>query len=143
MKDFKKQIASCLNKLINMNEEELESFIEKPKDAELGDYALPCFRFSKIMGKSPNAIAEEWSKELNFDGTDIENVSVAGPYLNFQISKQAMTETVLREIEEKKEEFGQSKIGEGKTILVEYSSPNIATISYRTFKNDINRKSII
>ncbi len=126
MKNFKEQIAKCLSKVANINEQELITFIEKPKSPELGDYALPCFRFSKEIGKAPNDIAEAWSKELNFQGTDIESVTNTGAYLNFKIYKQAMAETVLEEIEAKKDRFGESNIGKNQTVLVEYSSPNIA-----------------
>lgn len=126
MKNFKKQIAICLNKIMDMNVEELEMMMETPKDKEMGDYALPCFRFSKTFSKAPQAIAEELKEKLEFVNTDIEKVEVAGGYLNFTIIKSAMIQAVLEEIDTKKEDFGKQEIGKGKTVLVEYSSPNIA-----------------
>ena len=49
-----------------------------------------------------------------------------GGYINFTIQKQALVKEVLNEIEKKKESYGIQKLGEGKTVIVEYSSPNIA-----------------
>ena len=49
-----------------------------------------------------------------------------GGYINFTIQKQALVKEVLSEIENRKENYGTQKIGQGKTVIVEYSSPNIA-----------------
>lgn len=65
MKDFKEEIAICLTQAINLPKEELKDMIEVPKDEKNGDYALPCFRFAKMFGKSPMLIAEELKEKLN------------------------------------------------------------------------------
>lgn len=126
MKDFKDEIAKCLTKLINLEQEEIKNMIEKPKDEKMGDYALPCFRFAKEFSKSPNIIAEELLGKLNFEDTDIEKVVTIGGYLNFTIKKEKLAQVVLEEIEKKSENYGKQQIGDGKTVIVEYSSPNIA-----------------
>ena len=126
MKDFKDEIAKCLTKLINLEQEEIKNMIEKPKDEKMGDYALPCFRFAKEFSKSPNIIAEELVGKLNFENTDIEKVVTIGGYLNFTIKKEKLAQVVLEEIEKKSENYGKQQIGNGKTVIVEYSSPNIA-----------------
>lgn len=126
MKDFKEQIANCLTSVIDLEQEELRKMIEIPKDEKMGDYALPCFRFAKTFGKAPAIIAEELKQKIDTAGTDIEKIEVAGGYLNFAIQKQAIAKEVLKEIDTKKENYGKQEIGNKKTVLVEYSSPNIA-----------------
>lgn len=125
MINFKQEIAKTIAKAININEKELETYIETPKDVKNGDYAFPCFRLAKELKKTPPQIANEIKEKIEVDSNTIERVEVLGGYLNFYINKQRLTKEVLEEID-KNEEYGKSKQGEGKTILVEYSSPNIA-----------------
>ncbi len=126
MKDFKLEIASKISEVTQIKKEEIYEYIEIPKDANMGDYAFPCFRLAKELKKAPQIIAQEIKEKIDFTKTAIENVEVAGGYLNFTISKIEIAKAVLEEIEDKKENYGKSDIGKGKTILVEYSSPNIA-----------------
>ncbi len=46
--------------------------------------------------------------------------------MNFYINKKVLTKTVLEELDKKQENFGTYNSGDGKTVLVEFSSPNIA-----------------
>ena len=52
MIDFKEKIAEILADATNLNEKELESYIEMPKDSQNGDYAFPCFRLAKELRKN-------------------------------------------------------------------------------------------
>ena len=125
MIDFKEQISKSIEKVINVDYTELETFIEEPKDQENGDYAFPCFRLAKELRKAPQMIALEISQNIEIDNKYVEKIDVVGGYLNFYINKDTLAEEVVKEIEEK-DEYGRSKIGNGKTILLDYSSPNIA-----------------
>ena len=124
MKNFKQIIAKQISKTIEINEKELESYIETPKDSKNGDYAFPCFRLAKELRKAPPAIASEIQEKLELTD-EIEKVEVAGGYLNFFINKVTLAEEVLGEIS-KTEQYGKSKVGEGKNIVIDYSAPNIA-----------------
>lgn len=126
MKDFKEQIAACFAKVIDMEQEELKNMIEIPKDEKMGDYALPCFRFAKMFAKAPAIIAEELKEKLDITNTDIEKIETAGGYLNITIKKEVLAEVVLEEISSQNENYGKQEIGNGKNVIVEYSSPNIA-----------------
>lgn len=126
MKDFKQEIANIISKVTNVNEQELITYIEIPKDVNMGDYAFPCFRLAKELKKAPNIIAEEIKQKLDITGTDIEKVEIAGGYLNFTISKLEFAKVTLEEINNKKEEYGKSNLGNGKKIVIDYSAPNIA-----------------
>lgn len=126
MKNFKKQIAQCLETVTKISKEELENYIEIPKDINMGDYAFPCFRLAKELKKAPNIIAEEIKEKIDISGTDIEKVEIAGGYLNFTISKIELAKEVIQEFYNKKDAYGKEDLGKEKTVLVEYSSPNIA-----------------
>ena len=125
MLNFKNQIAKYIANTINMPIDEIENFIETPKDKNNGDYAFPCFRLAKQFKKAPPLIAEEIKQKIQIDENYISKVEIAGGYLNFYINKQLQVDELLKAFSEN-EEFGKSKFGEGKNIIVEYSSPNIA-----------------
>lgn len=128
MIDFKKIIAEKICNAINLddiNEENIYKYIEIPPNKDMGDYAFPCFNLAKTSRKAPPIIANEIKEKLELDD-NIENVQVIGGYLNFYINKLKLSEIVLNEINDKGVNFGSSSLGQGKNIIVEYSSPNIA-----------------
>ena len=124
MKNFKQIIAKQISKTIEINEKELESYIEIPKDSKNGDYAFPCFRLAKELRKAPPAIANEIKEKIEAV-EEIEKIEVAGGYLNFFINKTILAKEVLEEIS-KTEQYGKSEIGKEKNIVIDYSAPNIA-----------------
>ena len=125
MIDFKQIIAKAIAEVVNIDEKELESYIEIPKDANNGDYAFPCFRLAKELKKAPPMIANDIKEKMRIDETILEKVEVVGGYLNFYICQEQIVEEVLKEINDK-EEYGKSEIGKGKNIVIDYSAPNIA-----------------
>lgn len=124
MIDFKNEIANELKKVTSI--EGIEDFIEIPSNKEMGDYSLPCFKLAKTLKKAPQMIANELKEKITLDENIISKVEVVNGYLNFYINTTAVIKTVFDEINEKKEMYGSSKIGEGKNIVLDYSSPNIA-----------------
>lgn len=125
MLNFKNEIAQMISNAANINFNELEGYIEIPPDENMGDYAFPCFRLAKELKKAPAIIASELKEKI--EANDIlEKVEIVGGYLNFYINKETLIKNTLEEIENKGTEYGKSNIGEGKNIIVEYSSPNIA-----------------
>ena len=125
MIQFKTKIAEDISNAININKEELEGYIEMPKDSKNGDYAFPCFRLAKELKKAPPMIANEIKEKIKIDEELIEKVEVAGGYLNFYIKKDKLANEVLKEMEEAKE-YGKMDIGNGKNVVIDYSAPNIA-----------------
>ncbi len=126
MISFKEEIAKIISKETNINFEELEKYIEIPPDDNMGDYAFPCFKLAKDLKKAPQAIAAELKEKLSGISNIIEKVEVVGGYLNFYINKNILIENVIKEIDEEKENYGKSKLGKGKNIVIDYSHPNIA-----------------
>ena len=125
MLDFKKEIAEAIAKTVELNSNELYSFIEVPKDSENGDYAFPCFKLAKELRKSPMMIAQEIKGKIELDNNIIEKVDVVSGYLNFFVNKNKLAEEIVNEFSNNKE-YGKSEIGRGKNIVIDYSAPNIA-----------------
>lgn len=126
MINFKEKVIDLIiQEVDSLTRDEIAASIEIPPSYDMGDYAFPVFKLSKIFRKAPNLIAEDLaSKFVNSDY--FEKIENKGPYLNFFIDKSKLVETVIEEVLSKGDGFGSSKLGEGKTVIVEYSSPNIA-----------------
>lgn len=126
MKDYKKFIATQIaTHLEGVAPEELISMIELPKYTEMGDFAFPCFKFSKLYKKAPNQIASELADKIA--GNPIfEKVEAVSAYVNFTMDKTLLAEDVLKDALELGDLYGSSTKGEGKTVIVEFSSTNIA-----------------
>lgn len=126
MIDFKEKIAEEISKKIDITKEELKEYLEIPKDSKMGDYALPCFKLAKQMRKSPVDIANGIKEEIEVPNTYISKIDAINGFLNIFINNEMLVKDLLNETENKKEAYGSSNIGNGKNIIVEYSSPNIA-----------------
>ena len=126
MIDFTKIIAEEIAKQIGLDTNEIKGFIEIPSNKDMGDYSFPCFKLAKELRKAPQMIATELKEKLEFDESTISKVEVVGGYLNFFVNSEAIAKSVFEEIDTKKENYGSSNIGEGKNIVIDYSSPNIA-----------------
>ena len=122
--DYKKKVAEAISKNVDMEVENIERLIEIPPKPEMGDYAFPCFQLAKEFRKAPNVIAEELAAKIDKEG--FEKITNLGPYINFFADKSIFTKNVIEKVIAEKENYGSSNIGEGKTVCVEYSSPNIA-----------------
>lgn len=126
MIDFKDKIAEEISKVLELTKEDLKEYIEIPKDTKMGDYALPCFKLAKEMKKSPVIIANEIKEKIELPNKYISKIEAVNGFLNIFINNEILIENLLDEMESKKENYGSSNIGNGKNIIVEYSSPNIA-----------------
>lgn len=122
--DYKKKVAEAISKHVDMDIESIEKLIEIPPKSEMGDYAFPCFQLAKAFRKAPNMISEELAGKINNDG--FEKIINVGPYVNFFADKSVFTKNTIEKVLAEGDEYGSSNVGEGKTICVEYSSPNIA-----------------
>lgn len=126
MLNFKEKIAEEISKATNLNKEELENYIEVPKDSAMGDYAFPCFKLAKELRKAPPAIAAEIYEKLEMDEEAFSKVEIVGGYINFYTNSTALVKDVLSQYNEKKKKYGDSEIGKGKNVVIDYSAPNIA-----------------
>ena len=125
MVSYKSKISEQIAKATNIPQEEIEKYIEIPKDMANGDYAFPCFKLAKTLKKSPIVIANEIKQEFQIEEDIISKVEVVGWYLNFFVNKLNKTKQIIEEMANN-EQYGKSNFGKGTNIIVEFSSPNIA-----------------
>ncbi len=126
MIDFKAKLAGLIDeKYESIEKNDILELLEVPPQEDMGDLALPCFKFAGIFRKSPNLIAEEIAESISLSDY-FEEVKNLGPYVNFFINKKLIAKTVIKDVFDNEEEFGSSSMGEGKNVIVEFSSPNIA-----------------
>ncbi|MFJ7728721.1 arginine--tRNA ligase [Neobacillus sp. NPDC097160] len=124
--NFKKELAAILFELLDqeLTTAELELMIEKPKNAEHGDLAFPCFTLAKLKRKSPNLIAKDLTEKIQ---TPLfEKVEVVGAYLNIFLNKKLVSEQLVNSIIDQKGLFGTHEFGNGGHVTIDMSSPNIA-----------------
>lgn len=125
MKDIKTKIAKKLaGSIEQLSWTEIMDNLEYPPEPHMGDLALPCFKLSRVMRKSPMAIADSLVDSLDIDV--VERCESKSGYLNIFINREYLVNNVLKTIVEKKEETGKSNEYAGKTVCLDYSAPNIA-----------------
>ena len=125
MINFKEEIVKILDeKIENLSAEEIRISLETPPNYEMGDFAFPVFSLAKVYRKNPMAIASEIADSL--ESELFEKIESKSAYINFFINKEVLAKSILEESKKSKDTFGKVNIGEGKNVIVEYSSPNIA-----------------
>ncbi|SHE31410.1 arginine--tRNA ligase [Anaerotignum propionicum] len=123
--DFKMEVAGLLAKATELSLEDALNTVEIPGNKAMGDFAFPCFRLAKVFRKAPPMIAQEVAEKLDKPAF-IENIQVVGAYINFFVKKGIYAQEILSKVLAEKENYGKSDIGAGKTVVIDYSSPNIA-----------------
>ncbi|MFC5467357.1 arginine--tRNA ligase [Cohnella suwonensis] len=119
-------IAPSLPAEADMTEAKLTGMLEVPPQREMGDVSLPCFTFSKLLRQSPQKLAEQFADAINgIVGRDGEvRAAALGGYLNLTFGgahwKSDIVGAALAE------DYGRSRLGEGKRVVIDMSSPNIA-----------------
>lgn len=125
MINYNELIAEKIANATQLDKNEIMTYIEIPPKSDMGDYAFPCFKLAKVLKKSPVMIATEIREKISPDEY-IEKIEDKAGYLNFYINNEQLLKEVLSEINTEKENFGKSNEGNGKNIVIDYSSPNIA-----------------
>lgn len=104
--------------------EQVSQLLENPKTAEHGDVAFPAFALAKVYRKAPQQIASELAEKI--DPASFEKIEVVGPYLNFFMNKEVISEHVLQTVLKEKNHYGDQSIGNQQAVPIDMSSPNIA-----------------
>ncbi len=126
MKDYKEIIAEVISEEVSeLSKEEIKELVEVPTDETMGDYAFPCFKLAKIFRKAPPMIAEEIANKIK--GSKVfEKAENVNAYVNMYIDKKNLVEMVVSEVNQLEDDYGKSELGQGRKVIVEFSSPNIA-----------------
>lgn len=122
----KEIVAKALHDVLNeeLTMDQIEQLLENPKSVAHGDVAFPAFSLAKIYRKAPQQIAAELAEKI--DGTNFEKIEVVGPYLNFFMNKEAVSQAVIGEVVKEKNNYGNSTFGNNGNVPIDMSSPNIA-----------------
>lgn len=127
IEEIKQQIKECLEKYYkNSYDLDANIIVEEPKNPAMGDIALPMFTMIKALRKPLPEITKEASDVIakNFDV--IDSINPTGPFINIVLNKALISGKIIKNVYDLKEEYGTSKMGDGQTVVLDYSSPNIA-----------------
>ena len=123
--DFITELSKIISQAADIPAEEIAPAIETPADTKNGDFAFPCFRLAKVLRKAPPLIAQDIASKIEKPGF-VSDIQVVNAYINFFINKEDTVKSVVAGYIENGTDIFKSRIGEGKTICIDYSSPNIA-----------------
>ena len=107
-----------------LSADEIFAMLEYPPDKTMGDIALPCFRLSKSLRRSPVQIAEMLANSISCE--EFSAITAVNGYLNFKIDGTAFARRVASEVLALGDSYGSPMNGVGKTVVLDYSSPNVA-----------------
>ena len=125
MRLFKAEVVHRLLELVELPEEQIVDLVAAPPKEEMGDFAFPCFTLAKTLRKKPVEIASDLAARLQ-PGSGIERIVSIGPYVNFWLERTAFIARTLQQVVDQGERFGSADQGRGKTVVIDYSSPNLA-----------------
>ena len=123
--NFKEYVCKEIAQKTGLDEEAVGGALEIPPEQKLGDLAFPCFVLAKTLRKAPPLIAKDLAQQFA-DDKMLGKVEAVGGYLNFFYNRAEYSKAVLEEIESKGSSYGSGEGNEDKTVLLEFSSPNIA-----------------
>ena len=120
-----REIARVAGRRLGVPEADVLKIITTPPSDELGDYALPCFAFAQRQKRPPHEVARELAEALQ-EAEHVVKAEAAGPYVNVTVDRAALLRFIVGAILEQGERYGGGDEGRGRTIVIDYSSPNIA-----------------
>ncbi|MDD2533701.1 MAG: arginine--tRNA ligase [Eubacteriales bacterium] len=124
--NFRQSIIEGLVPLTQFPATKIADLLEIPPQSQLGDYAFPCFLLAKTLRKAPPVIASELASQLGQSLDFIDRIEAVNGYLNFFIKRQLLVSQSIQEALRQGDHLGSSTLGAGQTVLLDFSSPNIA-----------------
>lgn len=125
MRPFKQTLAAVAAPVLGVSEADVLALIEYPPQPELGDLALPCFRFARTLRRNPNEIAKEVADALSKSG-QFQAVETAGAYVNVKLDRARAAADIVGAAARDVDRFFSRARGGGEKVAIDYSSPNIA-----------------
>ena len=122
---FIDEIVGKIVEVSGMGEGQVRRLLSVPPREDMGDYAFPCFALASQLRRNPAKIAADLAGKVEVEGR-IERVEAVGPYLNFTLERSRFIAHTLKEVIEQGERYGSRNQGEGKTLVIDFSSPNLA-----------------
>ena len=107
-----------------LSADEIFGMLEYPPDSTMGDIALPCFKLSRVLRKAPPVIATALAGEIS--SPVFAEVTALGGYLNLKVNRATFVKRVTDDVKAGGDSYGSPMVGVGKTVVLDYSSPNVA-----------------
>ena len=127
IQELKLKIKECIeNYVLTTYGKTVTAVVEQPKNMEMGDIAVPVFTVMKTIGKPLPMVVTEIKELLLANFSSIKEINPTGGFLNVRVEKEEMCSNILKEVVTNLDNYANSNIGEGKTVVIDYSSPNIA-----------------
>lgn len=127
IKQLKQHLVPHIQPLLPLGADDILKLLEIPRDIKFGQVALPVFRFSKELKKAPPVIAKEFSEKLaNLNIKHIAEITPVAGFVNFRFEDSYVQEVLFSNIKDAGDAIGDSSDGEGQTIVIDFSSPNVA-----------------
>lgn len=124
MATFKREIARVIAPATGLPEDRIEAALTFPQHADHGDFSFPCFPLAKTLRKAPALIAEELAGTIT-PPPGFGKIEAKAGYLNFFVDKSLFAQRVIGEVLTQGAAYGDSDEGTGKTVAIDYSSPNM------------------
>ena len=122
---MKNKVIDLLSQYIDgLSREEIAAAVEIPPKSDMGDFAFPCFKLAKVFRKAPPMIAQDLKNQIE-QPDFLSEIRVVGGYLNFFVDKTQFAKQIVDKYTASSD-YGSSEEGHGKTICIDYSSPNVA-----------------
>lgn len=120
---MKDKIIELISQASDLDIATVSGILEIPPKADMGDYSFPCFQLAKTLRKAPPVIASDIAEKIGTPDI-LDKLEIKGAYINFFLKKELFVKSMVEQASVKN--FGASSIGKGKTICIDYSSPNVA-----------------
>lgn len=124
--DFRAEATRIIARHTGLEPAAVADMLSVPPKPDLGDFAFPCFTLAKTLHKAPPLIAAELAENVRREIDLVQSVVAMGGYLNLTVNRVKFAESVLRDAVSQGDAYGEFDDGAGKTVVIDYSSPNIA-----------------
>lgn len=121
----KTSLISSIYQHTGADQQLLDKLISVPKDINNGDFALPCFPLAKAKQINPAEYATDLAKNIDLP-PEFAKVEAVGPYVNFFLNRTSEVKKIINRVIESGENYGKISDLDAESIVIDYSSPNIA-----------------
>ncbi len=117
--------TNAMKSVFGLEDAEVNLGVAPTNNEKFGDYQCnAAMTLTKLLKKAPRQIAQEFVDAAELPEF-VEKIEIAGPgFINFHLSNAALAEYI--QSLENDPSLGTARVGEGKTVVIDYSGPNVA-----------------